>query len=462
MSRVCFDFLSDSLLLDTDAQENLFAGLSDEELVTELSRYREHVLARIEEVQAEVLDNTTALGAYFGTSLSASAKIQNLLRASLYFDRLVIDDPLFPHSRKPASISDAFAEFFGYETGGLNRQAVSDAGRLVLMLQPLVAAGVLKLVPSSLQHEPPREIGLTYSPTLFAERVPDGLLAWFHGRADVVPMKQVDGGGWSYRKDSKLEPCRAIAVTLRGHDHGMCYHLPEVKYEPHPEDDDRFRLYTWIPDEPPSGESFDAWVTQCINQASGVAYAAVAADIVTAAATGSMILTDSEFVSDLLEVRVSKNGTLREDLANLAMRFELPFMENLTIADVVRIRQSEGEAFQNYRLELQRHLRDIRGIVSEEELARRLEDIQHEIVEVQVRRVEQEIRRLRRDLFRGAAIGAASLSTMIPTQGLSLAGLVLATSEAVKSGLDYVDMTRRDPSYFVWRLRREVNGPPGS
>lgn len=194
MSRVCFDFLSDSVLLDTEAQDDLFSGLSDEELVTELSRYREHVLARIEEVQAEVLDNTTTLGAYFGTSLSASAKIPNLLRASLYFDRLVIDDPLFPCGRRPGSSRDSFAEFFGYETGHLSRQAVSDAGRMVLMLQPLVAAGVLKLVPSSLQHEPPREIGLSYSPSLFAERVPDRLLAWFQGRAQAVPMKRVEGG----------------------------------------------------------------------------------------------------------------------------------------------------------------------------------------------------------------------------------------------------------------------------
>lgn len=242
----------------------------------------------------------------------------------------------------------------------------------------------------------------------------------------------------------------------------MAYHLTDVRYEPHPEHDDRFQLFTWIPDEPPREELFEAWVTQCINQVSGVAYAGVVADIVTAAATGSMMLTDSELVSDLLELRVTQNGRLREDLANLAMRFELPFMDNLAVADVMRIRQFEGEAFQNYRLELQRQLRDLRGIESEEELARRLEDVQHEIAEVQVRRVEQEIGRLRRDLFREAAIGAASLVTMVPTQGLSLAGLLLAMREAVKSGLDYVDVVRRDPSYFVWRLRREAEGPQGS
>ena len=106
------------------------------------------------------------------------------MRAGLYFDQLVIDDPLFQHGREPTSGSDAFARFAGYEAGGLDRRAVAAGARSIAMLQPLVSGGVLKLVPASIQHEPPHELGISYSPTLFSERVPAPLLRWFHDRAE--------------------------------------------------------------------------------------------------------------------------------------------------------------------------------------------------------------------------------------------------------------------------------------
>ena len=74
MSHVSLSFLSDSILLDRAAQENLFSDLTDKELANELSTYREHVLARLGELQKEVLADKNRLGAYFGASLVRRAK----------------------------------------------------------------------------------------------------------------------------------------------------------------------------------------------------------------------------------------------------------------------------------------------------------------------------------------------------------------------------------------------------
>ena len=161
MSRVCFDFLADSILLDPIGQRNRYSNLSDSELGAELSAYREWVLGRTTEVLAEANQGSEGLGAYFGTSLTSIPDTTSLLRASLYFDRIVIDDPLFPHGLESTSSSETLARFFGYETGTVDRRAVCHAATLCSKLQPLVAGGLLKLVPASLRHEPPSEMGIS-------------------------------------------------------------------------------------------------------------------------------------------------------------------------------------------------------------------------------------------------------------------------------------------------------------
>ena len=452
MSQVSFGFLRDSILLNPAAQENLFSDLTDKELVTELSTYREHILDRLGELQNEVLADGNRLGAYFGASLCTEPKIRQLIRAGLYFDQLVIDDPLFPHGQEPTSGSEAYARLAGYEVGPLDRQAVAEAARLVAMLQPLVSGGLLKLVPASIQHEPPREVSISYSPTLFSERVPAPLLPWFHDRAEVLPMRRRDGAGWEARRGDELEPCRAILVRLRGFNGVMTFHLTGIKrLEPLPDRENLLRVTQWIPDEPPDPETFRNWVSQSVNQFSGDVYRRVASDMRNAAGFGTMMFTDSQFVSELLELQMTEQGGIQEDLANLAMRFELPFLDDLAVDDLMTIRELEGEAFENYRLELQRQLRGLRAIGSEEELVRCLEEVQHEMAEVQVRHVQKEVRRLNRDLFRKTVIGAASLAAVVPSQGISLATLLWAGDKIWKHALEY-DEVRREPSYFVWRL----------
>lgn len=456
MSTISFRFLSDSFLLDKEVQDSLFAGFSDEQLIAELSAYREHVLDQLGGLRAAALNDHIGLGAYFGTTLSADTRIDNVLRASLYFDRIVIDDPLFAKIRESTSDHDAFAEFCGYNTTSLDRPAIQKATRLMSLLQPLVAGEVLQLIPASLRHEPPKDIGLSFSASHFAERVPAPLLTWFHDRARVHSMAKMEGGGWSFRQHGELNPCRAIAIRIGDSGHRMVFHLTEIKgVEPYPGRTDRLRVLQSLPEEPPSQEYFDAWVTQSVNQVSGNICERVTADIATADATGTMMVTDSELVAQLLDLHMTEEAGLHEDLANLAMRFELPFIDSLSVQDVMRIRQSEGEAFKDYRVELQRQLRSLRSIESETELTRRIEHVQHEIAEVQVRGIENEVRRLKRDLLRKAVVGVVGVATVIPTQGWSLALLLPTIMSAVKEGRSVGDAVRQNPAYFVWRLRQE-------
>lgn len=329
MSQISLRFLLDSVLLDTEAQESHFSGLTDAELLSILSGYREHVIKHLKELQGEISSSHDRLGAYFGVSLCSVPKIRQLLRASLYYDVVVIDDPLFPHGRPSPSASGAYATFLGYKSGAVDRRAVARAASLVKTLQPLVASGLLKLVPASLPHEPPSELTILYSPSLFAETVPEPLLDWFHDRADVSPMVRHDGGGWEPRPAEKLEPCRGIFIRLRGFDEARVFHLMATDFQERvPGREDLFHMRQSIPEQPPDRGTFQAWITQSLNQFSGNVYARVESDMTNAAATDTMMFTDSPLVSDLLELRIGEHGKIEDALASLAMRFELPFLDD--------------------------------------------------------------------------------------------------------------------------------------
>ena len=108
MSHIAFDFLSDSLLFDQEHIATKYADVSDAELWTELEKYHAHVLARAEDLLAETAGVEGTLSVYFDTSSRALPTVDLLKQCALYFDRAVIDDPIFPLTRR-STASDAIS-----------------------------------------------------------------------------------------------------------------------------------------------------------------------------------------------------------------------------------------------------------------------------------------------------------------------------------------------------------------
>lgn len=455
MSQVSLKFLTDSILLDPSAQTNCYSSLSDQELLDKLMAYREHLKDQWKQLNGELIAGRGKLGAYFGSSLATEPKFDQLMRASLYFDQLLIKDPLIPHGRESAPDSKEIMQFIGVEEEKLDRRAVAEEARLITRLLPLIRGGIVKLVPSSMEHEPPQEVRVTYSPNLFAERIPAPLRPWFHNRAEVKPLRLRADGIWEPLIESDLAPCSAILVRLRGLNQEECFFYLAI-------DEQRklsngkiaFQFKKPMSDQRPRLEEFQAWVRQSINQTSGGAFSRIASDLRISAACDTMMLTDSQGVAELLRLRVTECGRIDEDLAELALQFELPFMDRLTADDLMAIRR-HGEAFEGFRSELRRNLRELRGIKSQEDLQQGLENVQHDITEVQVRRIQTDMRQLRGHLFREAVIGFASLATVIVSQGLSFAPLWWAADKAWKHVQDYREI-RRSPAFFAWQLQKRT------
>ena len=451
MSHTAFDFLSDSLLFDQERIATKYADVPDAELWTELEKYRAHVLARAEDLLAETASVEGTLSVYFDTSSRALPTVELLKQCALYFDRAVIDDPIFPLTRQSPASAAAIGEYLGFSAPELSRDGLSSAAAFMRSVRSMTAGQFLKFVPISAVLEPPDKTPITYSATLYAERIPIELREWVRQRARITTLRRSDPNGWHWRSGDALKVGRAICVAFEDYGRAFSYFLFASKFESHADDPNRFTVTQWMPDSPPPAEQFEAWVQQSVNQAGGDVLGHLQVDLFHAAHSRSMFLTESAFLADLLRLR--SGPTLSEDVARFALQLDLPVLAGISVDDLMRVRKEYGEAFHAFRLTLQRHLRELRTLHDASVIEKKLQNLQHELEEVQVADVKREAQRVQREVLRSLVIGAVSVAAAVPTMGLSLTGLVPAADAASRAAIGYRDRVKEHPAFFLWKLK---------
>lgn len=323
MSRVLYDFLTESFLFREDHLAEDFASFGLDELEEELQRYRVHVLASLDEVAAEINARNSLLSIFFDTLTHPQPSIDRLKQCAFYFDFVVVDDPLFALSRQPDPAAGPPTELLGYKQPQVDRKKVASAARFMESLAPMVGADFLKFSPVSLDHEPFEGVPFKVSGNLFFEDVPSELHSFFRDRVKVHSMRRTGGGTWGYRPGESLRPSRGIYVEFEGLDRGYVYHLFATQVLSADEETRMVEMANTLPDTPPTTAEFAAWVDQSVNQSAGRVIQGVLTDFARASSSGSLICTDSILVSDLMSNQ-GGSSDLKSDLANLALQFEVP------------------------------------------------------------------------------------------------------------------------------------------
>lgn len=93
MANIAFDFLADSFLFDDRYIEENYRVQTEKELVSELTRYREHIRNHFDEIISEV-QSDTELNVSIETLYSLPDE-QLLKQLAMYLDKVVISDPIF-------------------------------------------------------------------------------------------------------------------------------------------------------------------------------------------------------------------------------------------------------------------------------------------------------------------------------------------------------------------------------
>jgi hypothetical protein len=455
MSKMAYNFLSESFLFREDLISDQYASIGDSEVEAELLRYREHIVGAQADLEAEASDGDSRLAIYFDTINRDRPTVELLKQCALYFDLAVVDDPLFALTALSHPQGEAASQILGYERRALRLDQVADSALFMKSVTPMVAAGFLKFLPFSWRHEPPLQVPIRYSETLFSEGIPPDLRPLFAGQVKVHSLHKSERG-WSYRQGDPLVPSRGICVEFQGLPQTFVYHLFTSKAVSFDKEQRTVQMMNWMPDEPPDLGQFQVWVAQSINQAAQQVLRHLLMDLTNAGLLQAYLLTSSPFMGSLLAAHPSATSNLEADLARLSLQVDVPVLMSVTVDDLMRVRSDSGEAFQNFRRHLQRKVRDLRRIEDSSELAGKLEEASHELADLQVQEVAASIQRLKRELAYEGLIAAASIAAILPTAGASLIPLIGVGIKASATLNRYLDEARAHPAYFLWRLKKQV------
>lgn len=454
MGTKAFDFLSDSFLFDAARIRDQFSGVTESEILKELRRYREFCLSSAAEIEQEVASNTSNLKLFSGIKM---VRPDLLRQSAFYVEQHILYDPLFEMTswRPPSESEDkgALGKLLGLpgQDSSLDREKLSKIVTYLKALTPMVAANYVKLLPTSYFFEPPEELPVRHSENGFADVVPKQLLEFFHENASVKSVKNVGG---AMIIDGSFEIGRGIFVMFKDHgvEDAMGFQLAEQQVTGVNREERTVSFTMYVSPHPPGKEEFDRWVYQSINQTAGHLYRRILLENTFAMTFGASYLSNSPFVFRLLEQVVPVEATIQTNTANALMRVDLPFLNEVDVETLMKVRQEDGEAFQNFRLELDKQLRDLRLIEDPETLRVKTENALHELSEVQVNQINQKVAYLKNRISVEAAVAVGSLLGAVQSGGFTLPVALLAAFQGYKSFAEYQRQKKENPAFFLWKV----------
>lgn len=113
--------------------------------------------------------------------------------------------------------------------------------------------------------------------------------------------------------------------------------------------------------------------------------------------------------------------------------------------------RSDEEAFRRFRLQLEKHFRELRLEADPEKRRQKTENAMHELVEIQLTEVDSAIRRLKRKGVLTGVGAFASLAAATATSGASLIATMYAAYAGYKTFEEYRISAKESPAYFLWR-----------
>lgn len=452
MGSITYNFLVNSFFFNEDSINDEFVDFSDEKIYLKLEAYRNHCLSNFKELQAEI-SRTKSTIKVFATIDDIS--ISYLTQTALYIEQFIISDPLFKLTEKTKNSSEAASMYLGFENTSLNRKKLSNTLRFLKNITPFIAEDFVKLLPYNILFEAPDAFPIKMSTNLFSDVLPAPILNFFRDKAIVSPTQKLSSGGYAIM-DSKLKPCRAIHVCFdeMGTGNGMLYFLMQTKVTSFDKNTGRAEFIQTLPDTPPDTNQFDAWVTQSINQAAKVIFDKIWLEASIAAKLNSTYLCNSRLSSELLTQNVQTSDSLQSFTANELMQVDLPFLRKISPSKIMQIRNNEAEVFTNFRLELERNFREMRGLKTLDEINLHRENIWHELNEVQVAKINAKMSQVKRQIGINSSIMFGSLLASSITNGFSLLALIHTIAKGYSTYNDYINDVKLNPSFLLWKLKQ--------
>lgn len=447
MGSIIYGHLNDSLLLDESLIAAQFQGVSDVALQLALKQYRDFCIANLDELLEEVSPEAGKLRLFVGEN--ADERI--LKQGAFYLDTVIMADPLFNLTRPDHEATSAWSRAFDMPNPeSLDRRGVVKAAKTLLSCRSLVANGYVRFFPTTLENEAPAELPF-YAPSDGFENVlPPHLLKLYKEAADV---RSVVASPKGLLVQPNLELGRRIHVDFDGKESGRAfgYNLAVQEVVSWNRESGRAQFAMRMPNTPPSKEMFDAWVSQSVNSSARMHFEMLHRDIRWSARFGSQYMTRSQFAASVLDSTDEvSSSSIPSSTASGWLNLKLPTFDSVSMGRLMAARSDE-EAFRRFRLQLEKHFRELRLETDPEKRRQKTENAMHELVDIQLTEVDSAIRRLKRKGVLTGLGAVASLAAATATSGASLIATMCAAYAGYKTFEEYRISAKESPAYFLWQ-----------
>jgi hypothetical protein len=447
MGSIIYGHLNDSLLLDKSLIANQFQGVSDVALQIALKQYRDFCIANLDELLEEVSPEAGKLRLFVGDNVDERI----LKQGAFYLDTVIMADPLFNLTRPDHEATSAWSKAFGMPTPErLGRNKVVQAARTLLSCRSLVANGYVRFFPTTLENEAPAELPIYASSDGFESVLPPHLLALYKEAADV---RSVVASSKGLLVQPNLKLGRRIHIDFDGKESGKAfgYNLAEQEIVSWDRESGRAQIAMRMPNTPPSRETFDAWVSQSVNSSARMHFEMLRRDIRWSARFGSQYMSRSRFAASVLDsTEEVASSSIPSATASGWLNLNLPTFDSVSMGRLMAARSDE-EAFRRFRLQLEKHFRELRLEADPEKRRQKTENAMHELVEIQLTEVNSAIHRLKRKGVLTGLGAVASLAAATATSGASLLATMCAAYAGYKTFEEYRISTKENPAYFLWQ-----------
>lgn len=454
MEMRVIEFMKGSVLFDKKSIESRYRSLSYKRLEKELTRYREFCIENLSKSAETKERELSVLVEGFNFRRTDYAFLS---QSALYVDQVVLDDPLFVLTKTKSKQDIVVSEHLGFSTDDRpDRARIAQTAGYLNKMKKAIKTGFLRFSPISYLHEPPQDVPLRASENLFFEVLPVKVLEFFHKNASIKLLKKTEKG-WAITGEELEQLGRAIAITFgdSAAPHAI-YFLLQTKILSYDENTGQVKFAQYLPDTLPEPQLFQNWITQSTNQAGKRIFDQVLNETDLARQNGAIYLTRSTFIAELLAQQLKLEQDFTTDIVNLTFNLNLPVLKDVPLDTILEIRQKEGEAFKNFRTDLQKKLRGLRQMTDQEKLRSEMENLSHELVEVQIHEIDRKIKTIKRKMIPDAFIFVFGLTAVIQANGLGIPALLYSIDKGYRTYSDYITTVKENPAFFLWKLKDEI------
>ncbi len=454
MSKKSLEYLKNSFLFNSTSLDNKYSMYSDNDLYNELQKYREYILSNVDTIQGEIRNDYNKLNICIESckELPTEDMYKQLI---LYMDQVVIPDPIFNLAEPKSSFSEATEKLIGFTTHEkVNKNNLCDLIDYIVCITPLIDAGFVVMVPLSRIHER-AEIPILYSPTAFSDVIPKNILDYYRSIAHVKNLEPTEKGLIVVDEES-LHLGTRILIEFTDEDclTGHIYQYWITKIFDYDEKSGKAK-FGYRPADSISKREFAAWINQSVNQAANTCFDKIYKELIFSKMCGCMYLTQSNIVSKTLNMVIDQPSKEAE-LATMGLSIDLPITNRILMQDLISIRSNYGDAFQNFRTELNSKLLSLDSCSDAESLRRKIDAISYELNTIQVQEVEKEYRKISRTLKLDLVSMTGSLIASFATGGITAIGAACAFVKGFTDVSKYFTDVHEHNGYFLWKLNRQA------